>query len=198
MIHKLKRKLSAIRANDEGAALIEFALIAGPLIVLLLGTMDLAYKGYVSTLSKSVMQEVARESSVGGKSAKKIEEEINAKLEPLLLSSATVRVSVKSYFAFTGIGKPEQIIDDKNSNGTLDIGDCFLDGNRNGVFDANTGNSGTGGPDDIVNYEIDITSPRFFPLAKFFGGENMRVYNATSVRNQPFGSQVPDPTVCKE
>jgi Flp pilus assembly pilin Flp len=195
---KIQSKLSRLRRDDEGATLMEFGLIAGPLIALLFGIMEIGYQGYVDTMSKSIMHQVARQASVGGKSVAQIETEIKDGLDPLLLSNATVDVKVRSYFEFTNIGKPEKLTKDFNNDGDLDSGDCFLDGNDNGVFDVNTGRSGTGGPDDIVNYEITIVSPRVFPLTTLFGGsKEMTSYNATAVRNQPYGSQVPDPEVCE-
>jgi Flp pilus assembly pilin Flp len=195
---KIQSKISRLRGDEEGATLMEFGLIAGPLIALLFGIMEIGYQGYVDTMSKSIMHQVARQASVGGKSIAQIETEIKDGLDPLLLSNARVEVKVRSYFEFTNIGKPEKLTKDINNDGNLDSGDCYLDGNDNGVFDINTGKSGTGGPDDIVNYEITIVSPRVFPLTTLFGGsKEMTSYNATAVRNQPYGSQVPDPELCE-
>ncbi len=194
----IQSRLSRLNRDQEGATLMEFGLIAGPLIVLLLGIMEIGYQGYIDTLSKSVMHKVARQASVGGKTEDDIKADVIKGLGPLLLKNATVDVKVRSYFEFTNIGKPEKLTTDLNGDGNLDSGDCYLDGNDNGVFDVNTGSIGTGGPDDIVNYEITINSPRIFPLASMFGGsKRMTSYNATAVRNQPFGSQVADPELCE-
>ncbi|MEP3224515.1 MAG: TadE/TadG family type IV pilus assembly protein [Parasphingorhabdus sp.] len=191
-------KLARLDRDQDGATLMEFGLIAGPLIVLLFGIMEIGYQGYIDTLSKSVMHQVARKASVGGRTVAQIEADIQDGIGPLLLKNARVDVQVRSYFEFTSIGKPEKLTKDSNGDGNLDSGDCYLDGNGNGVFDVNTGRSGTGGPDDIVNYEITIVSPRIFPLAGLFGGtKEMTSYNATAVRNQPYGSQVPDPELCE-
>ena len=186
-----------LKRDEEGATLVEFAIVSGPLCVLLLGIMEIGYVGYVDTMSKSIMHQVARQSSVGGKSVTDIEAEVQEALDPLLMDDAEVRVSVRSYFDFTNIGRPEKLTKDVNGDGDLDSGDCYLDGNDNGVFDVDTGVAGTGGPDDIVNYEISITSPRIFPFAGLFGDKDMKLTNATAVRNQPFGSQVADPELCE-
>lgn len=194
----IETKKARLDRDENGATLMEFGLIAAPLITLLLGIMDIGYQGYLDTMSKSIMHQVARQASVGGKSVADIEAEIEDGLDPLLLKNARVDVSVRSYFDFTNIGKPEKLTKDLNGDGNLDSGDCYLDGNDNQVFDINTGRGGTGGPDDIVNYEITIVSPRIFPLAGLFGGsKDMKSYNATAVRNQPYGSQVPDPELCE-
>ncbi len=194
----IQSRLSRLNRDQEGATLMEFGLIAGPLIVLLLGIMEIGYQGYIDTLSKSVMHKVARQASVGGKTEADVKADVVKGLGPLLLKNATVDVKVRSYFEFTNIGKPEKLTTDLNGDGNLDSGDCYLDGNGNGVFDVNTGRTGTGGPDDIVNYEITIDSPRIFPLASMFGAsKRMTSYNATAVRNQPYGSQVADPELCE-
>lgn len=191
-------KLNRLRDDEKGATLVEFAIVSGPFILILMGIMELGYRGYVDTLSKSVMHQIARQSSVGGKSVDDIETEVKDALAPVLLDDAEVRVSVRSYFDFTNIGRPEKITKDVNNDGNLDVGDCYLDGNDNGEFDIDTGVSGTGGPDDIVNYEINISAPRVFPFASLFGGsERMQISNSTAVRNQPFGSQVADTELCE-
>ena len=194
---KLFRKNNIAR-DESGATLVEFGIIAVPLLTLLLGIMELGYRGYVDTLSKSVVHEVARQSSVGGKSVADIEKEVQFALEPILLENAEVRVNVASYFDFTNIGRPEKLTKDVNGDGNLDSGDCYLDGNDNGEFDIDTGVSGTGGPDDIVTYEIFISAPRIFPFAELVGAKpNMEIQNTTAVRNQPFGAQVADTELCE-
>jgi len=61
----------------------------------------------------------------------------------------------------------------------------------NDIFDTDYGIAGTGGPDDIVSYKIEIVSPRLFPLASMIGlNDVMTISNSTAVRNQPYGAQV--------
>lgn len=177
--------------NEDGATLMEFGLVAGPLMLILLGTIDLGYKGYTDTLIKSKVHEVARDASTGEMTVAQIEQAVLDGLDPILLKDAVVTVTVRSYFDYTSIGKPEKLTTDVDGNGEVDPGDCFIDSNENGVFDTNYGKSGTGGPDDIVSYEINVSSPRLFPLPQLFGAsENMSISSSTAVRNQPFGAQV--------
>ncbi|GAA0481808.1 hypothetical protein GCM10009096_25040 [Parasphingorhabdus litoris] len=193
-----KQNKSSIFSNEDGATLMEFGLVAGPLMMLILGITDLGYRGYLDTLTKSKLHEIARQASTGNLPEDQIEQIIEADLAPLLLTGVDPEVTVKSYFDFTSIGKPEKLLTDNNGDGNLDPGDCYLDGNRNGEFDVNFGNSGIGGPDDIVNYTITIESPRLFPLAKMFGwSETMITTNSTAVRNQPYGDQADVPEICE-
>lgn len=177
--------------DQSGATLMEFGLVAAPFFLMLLGIMDLGYRGYVDTVSKSVLHKVARDASTGEMTVAQIEQAVTDGLDTLILKNATIDVTTQSYFDFTNIGKPEKLTTDVNSNGTVDPGDCFIDNNGNDIFDTDYGIAGTGGPDDIVSYQIEITSPRLFPLASMIGlSDTMKVSNSTAVRNQPFGAQV--------
>lgn len=177
--------------NEDGATLMEFGLVAGPLMLILLGTIDLGYKGYTDTLIKSKVHEIARDASTGEMTVAQIEQAVEDGLDPILLKDSVVTVTVRSYYDFTNIGKPEKLTTDVNGNGEVDPGDCFIDSNNNDVFDTDYGQSGTGGPDDIVSYEINVSSPRLFPLPGLFGAsDEMKISSSTAVRNQPFGAQV--------
>ncbi len=190
MMNFINQKLHLLR-DEKGATLVEFALVSGPFIMILFGIMDLGYRGYVDTMSKSVLHQVARDASTGEMTIDEIEQNVEDALAPLVLDNATVNVTVRSYFDFTNIGKPEKLTTDVDGNGLLDPGDCYIDTNDNDLFDTDYGQSGTGGPDDIVSYQIDIVSPRLFPLAEMIGMDPvMNISNQTAVRNQPFGAQV--------
>tara|TARA_R110000824_G_scaffold82156_2_gene206080 strand:- start:176 stop:781 length:606 start_codon:yes stop_codon:yes gene_type:complete len=186
-----KMKKFRLLADQSGATLVEFGLVAGPFLLMLLGIMDLGYRGYVDTVSKSVLHRVARDASTGEMTVAQIKQQVNDGLDDLVLNDAVIKVTTQSYFDFTNIGKPEKLTTDNNGNGEVDPGDCFIDNNDNDVFDTDYGIEGTGGPDDIVSYNIEIKSPRLFPLASMIGlDENMTISNSTAVRNQPFGAQV--------
>lgn len=186
-----KMKKLRLLADQSGATLVEFGLVAGPFLLMLLGIMDLGYRGYVDTVSKSVLHRVARDASTGEMTVAEIKQQVNDGLDDLVLNDAVIKVTSQSYFDFTNIGKPEKLTTDNNNNGEVDPGDCYIDNNGNDVFDVDYGIEGTGGPDDIVSYNIEITSPRLFPLASMIGlNETMTISNSTAVRNQPFGAQV--------
>ncbi|MEQ8744203.1 TadE/TadG family type IV pilus assembly protein [Parasphingorhabdus sp.] len=190
MIRALPKRFRLV-ADERGATLVEFGLVAAPFFLMLLGIMDLGYRGYVDTVSKSVLHKVARDASTGEMTAAQIEQQVENGLNDLVLKNAVIKVSTESYFDFTNVGKPEKLTVDKNGNGEVDPGDCFIDNNKNDVFDTDYGIEGTGGPDDIVNYKIEIVSPRLFPLASIIGlDEIMTISNSTAVRNQPYGAQV--------
>jgi len=190
MIKSMLKKIRLL-GDERGATLVEFGLVAAPFFLMLLGIMDLGYRGYVDTVSKSVLHKVARDASTGEMTTAQIKQQVNDGLDDLVLKNAVIEVSTESYFDFTNVGKPEKLTVDNNNNGEVDPGDCFIDNNGNDVFDTDYGIAGTGGLDDIVNYKIEIVSPRLFPLASMIGlDDTMIISNSTAVRNQPFGAQV--------
>jgi Flp pilus assembly protein TadG len=190
MIRSLMARWHVLR-DEGGATLVEFGLVAAPFFLMLLGIMDLGYRGYVDTVSKSVLHRVARDASTGEMTVSQIEQQVTDGLDDLVLKNAVINVSTESYFDFTNVGKPEKLTVDNNKNGAVDPGDCFIDNNGNDVFDTDYGIAGTGGPDDIVSYKIEIVTPRLFPLASMIGlDETMTISNSTAVRNQPYGAQV--------
>ena len=44
---KLTKLIRRLRNNEKGATLMEFGLVVGPLMMILLGIMDLGYRGYI-------------------------------------------------------------------------------------------------------------------------------------------------------
>ncbi|MEP3723686.1 MAG: TadE/TadG family type IV pilus assembly protein, partial [Parasphingorhabdus sp.] len=144
MIKRLLKK-RRILEDQSGATLMEFGLVAAPFFLMLLGIMDLGYRGYVDTVSKSVLHKVARDASTGEMTVAEIEQAVTDGLDTLILKNASIDVTTQSYFDFTNIGKPEKLTTDVNGNGTVDPGDCFIDNNGNDIFDTDYGIAGTGG-----------------------------------------------------
>ena len=64
MIKSMLKKIRLL-GDERGATLVEFGLVAAPFFLMLLGIMDLGYRGYVDTVSKSVLHKVARDASTG-------------------------------------------------------------------------------------------------------------------------------------
>lgn len=97
-----------------------------------------------------------------------------------------------------GVGKPEKLVTDNNSNGTYDAGDCWQDLVANGVYDTNPGRAGVGGADDIVFYQLTVTFPPLVSIAGFvpsLAGNHTSVLN-TIVRRQPYAAQTTPANRC--
>ncbi|MFP4127048.1 MAG: TadE/TadG family type IV pilus assembly protein [Alphaproteobacteria bacterium] len=95
-------------------------------------------------------------------------------------------LQLKAYADPRNLGRPEPW-DDRNGNGKRDPGEEFEDLNGNGVWDADTGVAGPGGPADLVVYEIAVHQGVTNPLLRAaLGGRTVRHETRIVIRNEPF------------
>lgn len=192
------RRLSALRRDRRGVTIIEFAMILPALCVVLLGTFELGWRMYVSSVVQGALNDAARMATVGGVSNTQIDTLVKARLKQFS-HAATVTTSTTSYDDFTEVAVPEIITQDTAPIGSYNAGDCYEDYNGNGQYDLDRGRTGMGGSDDIVRYQVAITYPRMFPIAGFLGWGNTDTVSANTVlRNQPYAgrSVTTPPVVC--
>ena len=130
--------LAALRRDTKGAAIVEFALIVPVMSVLLLGTLDLGYRAYVNSVMQGALHEAARMGTIGGVSTAAIETRVRDRLRAFS-RNATINVTTRSYYDFTGVKTPETITQDTAPTGSYNAGDCFQDYNGNGVYDLDRG-----------------------------------------------------------
>ena len=177
---------------ESGVTIIEFGFVAPILCLMILGFLDFAHWSYVRSITIGAIDEVARSASVGGPAVDPtvFEAQVETTIKKVA-KNATFVWSKKSYFQFSGIGKPEKLISDYNGNGAYDPGDCWEDLNPNGVYDTTPGKDGVGGADDIVYYQVTVTFPPLIPLAGFNArlGGNHTTTATTIVRRQPYAAQ---------
>ena len=185
-------RFDALERDCRGATATEFALLAPVLILFLVGFLDFGNWIYVRSTAIGALENGARSAGVGGSGVDPatFEAAVEAQVRKVA-PSATFTWSVRSYYQFSGIGKPEKLITDRNANGQYDSGDCWEDLNPNGTYDVNPGRDGVGGADDIVFYQLTLTFPALVPLGGFIPGmssNNTSVINTIN-RRQPFAAQ---------
>lgn len=199
-----KRTLTRLRRDEKGVTIVEFAMILTPLLVLIMGGLDLAYHAYLKSVVQGALNDVARAGSMEAPSFDCEGESVEAKIgcaiqrrSDVVARNATYSIEMRSFFDFSGVGRSEKLVTDYNGNGAYDAGDCFSDLNENGAFDASAGREGIGGADDVVFYRISLSMPRLFPLQRMIGLPDTYTINAeTALRNQPYTRQRTPPTVC--
>lgn len=198
MIARLRQTRTTLHRDQRGATIMEFGLVAGPLCLFLMGVGDLGYQSYLRAVTQGVLDRAARAASVGTLNTTQIDAYIDAQMQTINSKNGTTSVTKKSYYNFSRIGKPEKITSDTPPLGVYNSGDCFEDANGNGSYDTATGNTGLGGADDIVFYQVTVSMPRLFPMAKMLGwsATQSATANAT-IRNQPWSNQATPATVCK-
>lgn len=192
------RSARRLLADIRGVTIVEFALVAPVMLLLIMALGELAYEAYVDVVLTGAMQKAGRDSTIQGASS------LATSIDALVMQQvnaaaprATGTSSRKSYSTF-GYIDPEPFTD-TNGDGIREKGECFTDINGNGVWDADPGISGQGGASDAVVYTMTITYPRLFPLYAWLGWSASATASATTIlKNQPYASQtVSTPaTVC--
>ncbi|MFM5923994.1 MAG: TadE/TadG family type IV pilus assembly protein [Novosphingobium sp.] len=171
--------------------MIEFALLAPTLMVLLMGLLDLAYNMYTAQMLQGAIQTAARRSTIEGASDRRdaIDGIVTTAVHTVS-PGATLTFTRKSYANFGRVGRPEDF-DDVNDDGTCNNGEAFEDVNRNGTWDTDPGSTGFGGARDSVLYTVSVTYPRAFPIFSFIPGQssNFSMSTTTVLRNQPYDQQ---------
>lgn len=187
-----------LRADTRGATLVEFAIVAPVMVVLMMGIGDICYDLYAKAALNGALQRAARDSGIQGGATQTAT--IDAKVLQQVrqvMPSATYTSSRKSYANFSDIA-PEPFTD-TNGNGVRNPGECYTDVNGNRRWDADPGTTGQGGANDITFYTMTVTYPRLFPTAGLLGFSPTGEITAQSVlKNQPYASQAVNTpaTVC--
>jgi Flp pilus assembly protein TadG len=188
----MSRRLT-LRADESGATIIEFGIVAPVMLLMLMGFFDLAHTSYARSVLQGAMQMAARnstlESGTATASQASIDSYVQNQVKTVVGSSAVFTATRKSYTDFSSVSSAERYID-ANGNGKYDVGECFEDVNGNGSWDADMGKSGQGGADDAVLYTMSVSYNRLFPMATMLGWSAKQTISASTVlRNQPYGSQ---------
>ncbi|MCR5872125.1 MULTISPECIES: TadE/TadG family type IV pilus assembly protein [unclassified Sphingomonas] len=184
----------ALRRDESGATIVEFAMVAPVLGFVLLGAFDVAHTLYTRAALQGVVQKTARDSTLesGGETATQalLDEKVKAQAKALA-NNATITITRRFYRTFSEAAAARaETWTDTNSNGVCDAGEPYEDANRNNVWDRDGGNAGQGGAKDATLYTVSATYPRMFPFYNLIGGSRTTTITASTVlRNQPFGDQ---------
>lgn len=186
------------RGDERGIAAVEFALLAVPLLVLILGGIELGFMSFSRSRVEGTLREAARMATTGSYTGEQIDAFVESRLH--LTPNAQIEITKKAYDDFDEVGKPEPLTSDVEPKGQYSPGDCFIDLNGNGVWDKDAGLDGLGSADDIIYYEVDVRYPPLFALlTKALGfGDVICLTSNTVIRNEPFANN-PDaeaPTLC--
>jgi Flp pilus assembly protein TadG len=188
--------------DRRGASLPEFAIVLMPLLVMLMGAVDIGYQAYVRVVTLGALESASRRVLLEGADEATIEADTRAQIKRVL-SSANVAVVTGTFYRFNDIEAMERITLDLNNNGQLDgpvdtdgngvpdKSDCWEDVDNNGVRNlVATGRTGIGGADDIVKSTATVTYTRLLPIWRLIGiSETATVAASTMVRRQPYENQ---------
>jgi Flp pilus assembly protein TadG len=183
---------SRLWQRNDGASSIEFALIAMPFILTVVGIIEIAMILFADVLLEGALRDASRFGITGQLPASMTREEkiraIVADRTMGLVDMEKVKVETLSYGTFTNIGKPEPFVDAPPLNGKYDVGESFTDVNGNAKWDADQGKAEAGGSGAIVVYRVSYDWPLLTGLLEPLLGSNGYVHLrvSTAVRNEPF------------
>lgn len=191
--------LKRIARNNDGVAAVEFAAVATPFIVLLLGALDLAYEAYAVSAVQGTANTAARKLTLEGATQANVDTYVRDQLNGIA-SGTNLQTSASNFLTYNKIGAPEKLTTDVDGDGAYDKEgpDCFIDDNRNKRYDgASQGSSGVGTAEDVVRYQISATYNRLSPFPQLLGmGSSVTVSRTTFLRNEPYAGVVDPPTEC--
>jgi hypothetical protein len=191
--------LARLARDTRGSYIIEFAVLALPMMTLLMGGIELGYLAYAKANVEGALREVSRLASTGSVTAEELDTILYSRIGNI--NGATAEIDRKSYSAFGAVGQPEPLVSDVEPfGGEPGPGDCYLDINGNKQWDADRGEEGLGGSEDILYYGVTVRYPMIFKLTSSVlnEGENeMTITTNAVIKNEPF-SNIANPAPEKE
>jgi Flp pilus assembly pilin Flp len=204
---KIFPMLRRVRKDEDGATILEFALIAPVFLFMLLGTFEIGYAIYMRSALNGAIQHAARDATLQEASDPAVRRQTDDEVRNILksingsLTDADIKITRRSYVNFSNVERMEAYTDG-NGNGTCDNSEPYTDENGNGKW-GTVGRADNGGARDAVLYTISVTYDSVFPFETFTrnsknrdaaftleGLSNQRTLTSeTLLKNQPFGDQ---------
>ena len=191
----LRRVTSGALMRDEaGATVVEFAMVAPVLGLVLLGAFDIAHTLYTRAVLQGLVQKTARDSALESGAGTAAQTALDNRVRnqaKAMANNAQVTITRRFYRTFTDAAAARaETWTDTNGNGTCDGSEPYEDANRNNNWDADGGDAGQGGAKDATLYTVTVTYPRMFPFYNLIGGSRTtKVTASTVLRNQPYADQ---------
>lgn len=189
MTHRLIQKL---RRDERGAALMEFAILAPVLLMVIMGLLDLAHMSYMKSILAGEVQKAARDSTLESATNSGALGTIDAKIKARVknvngtLTDANFTITRRNFTSFSDAGKMEPTTGPGN---VCAVGYTYVDRNDSGTWDDGA-QAGAGGAQDVTLYTVRVTYPPLLPIKGLWGGEPYHSISASTVlRNQPYKDQ---------
>jgi len=176
--------------NNDGNTIIEFAVVAPMLFLLLMGIIEFGLIYFTNSAMEGATNIGSRIGktgfTTGGVNREAyIRSEIN-RLSGGFLNSSKLKISILSYSSFSNIGQPEPCISPPKAPCPGRPGINFTDINGNGTWDIDQGSANAGGAGAIVLYSSTYPWSLFTPLISSFLGRGgiYTITATTAVRNE--------------
>lgn len=177
-----------LRADQAGAAVMEFGIIFVVFVTMLIGMFDIGQGAYAQAVLNGAVSEAARSSSLETADTSAADAKV-ASLIGGVAPGATITSTRLSYYDFADIERPEQW-NDEDADGLCNNDEAYTDENANGQWDADIGVAGNGTAGDVVIYTVNVSYEPLFPIPFYDDADSTRNLKAVTVKkNQPFRDQ---------
>ncbi|MEO0499252.1 MAG: TadE/TadG family type IV pilus assembly protein [Pseudomonadota bacterium] len=191
--------LRRLNSDERGTTLVEFALLAPTLMLMVTGAVEFGHLAMARSALEGATMVSARVAMTGACPESR-EEDMQNFIHKRMSSFATVadvsgkkslpEITVRNFGQDVGnVGSPEPFVDD-DKNGEYTPGESFDDLNGNGKWTSGVHVRGDlGGPGDVIQYEAEFKAANLFPYTKWFVESGHATLKAsTIVRNEPIFS----------
>jgi Flp pilus assembly protein TadG len=184
----------------RGVTIIEFALVAPVLLLLLMGLFDIAHIVYVKSQLTGLIQKAARDSTLQDLSTSAgqiaLDNDVSSQIK-MLAPGAQVTATRRFYRNYNdAAAKVPETWGDTDHDQRCDNNESYKDLNGNGIWDADGGDGGSssstpgGGAQDRTIYTVKVSYTRLFPLWRFLGMSSQADLSSTTIlANQPYSDQ---------
>lgn len=182
--------------RHDGSAVIEFAIVAPILFLLVAAFIEMSMIFFVSMVLEGATSISSRTGKTGYpfyQNSQSREDYIRQRVEELsvgTLNSSNLSIDILSYADFSNVGRPEPCSSPLGREGCGGVpGRDFTDINGNGVWDADQGRSDAGGSGEVVIYRTRYVWPILTPIMREAIGDgqgNIIIESAAAVRNERF------------
>lgn len=178
-----------LRRCEEGSTIVEFAIVAPVLLMMIAGAVELGYMAMVRSSLEGATIAAARQALTGAcpeEREGRMRTFITERLAAYRTATTEPEILIRNYGErMSDVGTMEPF-EDENGNGEFDLGEKYDDVNADGKW----GDRGTvgdlGGPGDVVYYEANLAISPLFPFLKWVApGDPFHMHSATVVRNEP-------------
>lgn len=197
------RRFARLAHDRRGVTALEFAFVAPPFLLMIMGIFDLGHIMYVKSMLQGAVEKAGRDSTLQTANSAAIDASVKAAVN-VPLPGVTPVYSRKAYQDFANIGKPEPFVDGNNDK-TRNPGECYSDVNGNGTWDTDSGRSNNqGGASQVAVYTVTVTYPHWFPMPGLIAlvtrqpqdTSDVRLSASTVLRNQPYAKSVTTRIIC--
>lgn len=192
----MHQRMKALRGDSRGATIIEFAIVAPVLLMILMFLFDTSYYLYARAVLSGEMQAAGRSSALETASEEAqdaLDDHVEAVVQRVV-PHGTVVFSRRAYGSYERAQAKAEPFIDANGNGICDNGEMFEDANNNNQHDLDGGKTSQGDAKDVTIYTATLEYDRLFPLAHMLGWSNqLSISSSTILRNQPYDKQSAPP-----